>query len=217
MEDGHHYLVELVEHHLALSALGGPDLPRRLLDIGCSFGAVVYRARQKGWDAHGVDTNEVAIREGSRFTSGLHAGDCAAQGFPPGSFSAVVMWHVLEHIPEPEQELARVTKLLAPGGKLFLEVPNLASPIAWLLYRRRWLGFETPDHLFAFTARTLLPLIERAGLTVESVSRPVIASEFPGGGGWWGGLKGLARRLAFGILRRLDWGDGLRVISRKDP
>ncbi|MBI4858929.1 MAG: class I SAM-dependent methyltransferase [Candidatus Riflebacteria bacterium] len=156
-----------------------------------------------------VDLNDRVIEEARVHTPGLLSGSFESASLPVASFKVVVMWHVLEHMPRPDLALAKVAGLLDPGGVLLLEVPNVTSPIAWLLYRRRWLGFGTPDHLFAFSWSTLAPLVQRAGLELVRVSWPVIAGTFPGG---W---KGLVRQVLFGLLMKLDWGDGLRVVARK--
>lgn len=204
--EAHHY--GILDHlDAALSARAKAGSPRRLLDVGCSFGAVVHRARARGWDAVGVDTDADRIAAGSEHTPGLLCGDMSHPDLREGSFDAVVMWHVLEHVPDPLAALEQVRRLLREDGTLFLEVPNLASPIAWLVYRRRWLGFETPGHLFAFTTTTLLDLLRKASFHPVRVTRPVIAERFPGG------FKGLARSLIFSTLGALEQGDAIRVMA----
>jgi SAM-dependent methyltransferase len=170
---------------------------------------VVFNARRRGWDAKGLDLNQDAIDLGSAHCPGLICAKVEDQGFEPDSFDAIVMWHTLEHIEFPESFLQEILRILKPGGQYLLEVPNVSSPIAWLFYRRRWLGFETPQHYYAYQKSTLLPLLERSGLEPLQVWQPVIAGRFPGG---W---KGFLRSTLFGTLARMSWGDGLRVLARK--
>jgi 2-polyprenyl-3-methyl-5-hydroxy-6-metoxy-1,4-benzoquinol methylase len=87
---------------------------------------------------------------------------------PAGSFDTVAAWHVLEHLYEPQVALERIVEALAPGGKLFLEVPNVASVMA-RRQRERWLHLDFEHHVAHYTPKALGTVLERSGLEVELV------------------------------------------------
>jgi Methyltransferase domain len=86
----------------------------------------------------------------------------------PGTLDAVVLWHVLEHLGDPEQVLAAGHRWLAGGGAIVIAVPNLAS-LQSRLGGDRWFHQDVPRHVVHFTERGLRLLLERCGFEIERV------------------------------------------------
>ena len=145
---------------------------RRLLDFGCGAGMLLRCAARSGWVATGFDVAAPAVQ--ACRLQGLDAtADLAS--LPPAGFDAVVLHHVLEHLSEPRQALGAVRALLAPGGRLFVEVPNVRSLRARLSppllvrharFDERFRAF--PIHLSYFDPRTLSRLLAAEGFLVEA-------------------------------------------------
>ena len=90
--------------------------------------------------------------------------------FAPGSFGAIVAWHALEHVSEPDVMLRSLLESLARGGRLLLKVCNGDSWSA-LILGDRWAGFDIPRHPFLFRRRSIERLLEGCGYTVLRSSR----------------------------------------------
>ena len=125
-----------------------------LLDIGCSTGLFLAKARAAGWQVRGneysADSAQVA-----RSTHGLDvvSGALQANSFPAASFDVVTLWDVLEHVPDPQATLRLARGLLKPGGLLVVKTPNVDGVYPrWSLKAAPWVGFwghpEPPGHLF---------------------------------------------------------------------
>jgi SAM-dependent methyltransferase len=84
--------------------------------------------------------------------------------FPGERFDAVVARHVLEHVPRPVEFLGLLGGYLGPGGRLFIEVPNLDGIVA----NGRFQDFY-PEHVSYFTPRSLATALELAGLEVRAI------------------------------------------------
>ena len=84
------------------------------------------------------------------------------------SFDAVVMSHSLEHVSEPRADLARVRRLLRPGGLLLISVPNFAS---WQreMFGSEWFALDLPRHRTHFTPRSLAHALRGEGFELVSV------------------------------------------------
>ncbi len=78
------------------------------------------------------------------------------------------MWHVLEHLRDPQAALAAVRRLLRPGGEVILGVPNLSCASRWC-FGEHWCGWNLPRHLHHFTVKTIKRLLEEAGFDVQAV------------------------------------------------
>jgi SAM-dependent methyltransferase len=75
------------------------------------------------------------------------------------------MFHVLEHVPDPRAYLVAARDLLAPDGRLVVQVPNAAS-WQFRLLGRRWSGVDVPRHLYDFRDRDVGRLLEECGMAV---------------------------------------------------
>lgn len=135
-----------------------------LLDIGAGRGRFVAAARRAGWSAEGIEPSE----RGVSAASAVYEVELARGGIEEaaGTFDAVVLWHVLEHLDDPPAALAKVASLLEPGGVLLVGVPNLASVQA-SIGRERWFHLDLPRHRTHFTPAGLRALLEGHGFAVE--------------------------------------------------
>jgi SAM-dependent methyltransferase len=75
------------------------------------------------------------------------------------------MFHVVEHVADPDHYLKSAHALLADGGRLVVQVPNAASWQARLL-GKRWIGFDVPRHLHTFRESDLVTLLHRCNFKV---------------------------------------------------
>ena len=144
-----------------------PDAAR-VLDVGCSSGTFLYLLKLRGKQVRGLDFSIEAAREaGSRYGVHVDVGSLEhhAAGLARWSPDAVTLFHVLEHVLDPVEELACVHRLLPPEGQLFLQVPNLASWQARIL-GSRWYGLDAPRHTVNFTPRGLEAVLKRAGFRI---------------------------------------------------
>ena len=155
--------VRLMSEHLRVNG-GAP----RYLDVGCSTGFVVEAARDKGWDAIGIDLNPSAIEFGRSRGLDLRTIALEEAGFAPRTFDAVSLFDVLEHLLDPRRTLRACAELLAPGGILFLYVPNFDSASRLLMGANAHFIWPT-HHLNYYTPETVRDLMVRHALTPELV------------------------------------------------
>jgi SAM-dependent methyltransferase len=141
----------------------------RLLDFGCGSGAFLLRMHQRGWNVTGLDVSEHIVQR-IRTDLGLNAltGSLPHPELAESSFEVITMRHSLEHVHQPLTVLRAAHRLLVPGGKLIVAVPNIDSlPYKW--FGQCWRGLELPRHLSHFTPDTLQLILARAGFDVGPV------------------------------------------------
>ena len=143
--------------------------PVRYLDVGCSTGFVVEAAHQRGWAATGIDLNPSAIAFGRGRGLDLHVAALADVSFEPGSFDAVSLFDVLEHLTTPADIVRQCSRLLKPGGILFLYVPNWDSASRLLMNGEAHFIWPT-HHLNYYTPTTIHDFLSRCGLDVASLT-----------------------------------------------
>ena len=137
----------------------------RVLDLGCGSGAfLALLAKEVGAHACGVDFKDLSHLPWMQ-TLEFRVGTLAAQAFGSRQFDLITMWHFLEHDYDPADTLARARSLLAPAGRIIIEVPRLDS-LSFKLFKGRWPGLQAPQHTVLFDAQTLPRMLEQAGLKV---------------------------------------------------
>jgi SAM-dependent methyltransferase len=132
--------------------------PGRLLDLGCWTGFLLDEARLRGWSVVGVEPSEFAssfARE--RLGLDVITSDLFTVSLDRGSFDAVVLGDVIEHLPDPGAALDHVASLIRPGGVLQLALPDAGSRVARMLGSRWW--SVIPTHVQYFTRRSLITLL----------------------------------------------------------
>ncbi len=137
-----------------------------VLDVGCGGGSFLAALSRRGVRVIGLDSAHgaaAAAWNGSGVPALLACLEAAP--FPAGSFGAVTMFHVLEHLAEPHLCLQHAHRLLRPDGRLYVQVPNVAC-WQFLLLGGRWSGLDLPRHLVHFRARDLEELVEECGFQV---------------------------------------------------
>ena len=80
-------------------------------------------------------------------------------------YSATTMWHVLEHLTSPEKTLQELHALMETDALLIIAVPNLKSHDA-RYYGSEWAALDVPRHLWHFTHKGLIDLVEPLGFVV---------------------------------------------------
>jgi len=145
------------------------DLPRgaRILDVGCGRGVILGPLADRGFEVHGVEISEEAARGADPRARIRIAPRLAEAGYGDAFFDEVVIWHVLEHLPDPRETLTTVHRILRPGGRLVVAVPNLASLQARLT-GPAWFHLDVPRHLYHFPLPALQRLLVRTGFELVS-------------------------------------------------
>jgi len=141
----------------------------RLLDVGCGNGRFLAQMRELGWEVVGTEPDPEAVRIAKeRFGLEVFQGTLEETRFPEDSFDVITMNHVIEHVPNPIELLAKCRQILKPGGKLVVTTPNIKS-LGQQVFGEYWRGWEVPRHLFLFSLKSLQTCAERVGLRVKKL------------------------------------------------
>lgn len=181
----------------------------RLLDVGCGNGEFISKMRAMGWAVSGVEPDPEAVKIArEHFGLEVQEGTLEQAAFQADSFDAVILHHVIEHVPAPMTLLRQCKQVLKPGGKIVVMTPNVES-LAHQHFGKSWFPLQPPTHISLFSAKTLAFCARRAGLIVSWVG----TSARTAGGTWYmsylleknGALNGLSaspQKPSFVLLAR---------------
>lgn len=170
----------IFDRHLA--DLEGKAGTGRLLDVGPGLGTFLRIAKERGWQAEGIDISQFGaehIRKAHDIP--MTVGHLHTADLPEESFDLITFWDSIEHVAHPLPDLTRAFKLLKPGGYVLLTTDNfdcLVAGIANAIYRGTFGTVKYPvqrvfiDKNFAyFTDRTLTQCLQNIGFVDLQLSK----------------------------------------------
>jgi SAM-dependent methyltransferase len=154
-----------------INSLQVKNKPSHLLDIGCSTGLFLYTLRKsRSWEVWGVEPSEYATKIArEQFQLEVFNGTLLQANYPDSFFDVVTLWDVLEHLPDPSNTLAEISRITRPQSYLVLRIPNSDSLDA-KLFGSTWAGLDLPRHNYVFSNRNIRRLLAKNGFEVKSVS-----------------------------------------------
>lgn len=138
---------------------------KKLLDIGCGTGDFLKAAQDNDWHVSGIEPNHSARDIANKKTNNSVFNTEKLQQFKERSFDIITLWHVLEHLPNLEEQIITLTKLLKANGTLIIAVPNFNCFDA-NYYKDFWAAYDVPRHLWHFNQKSITSLFERKNMTV---------------------------------------------------
>lgn len=140
-------------------------LKGRILDIGAGTGDFLLECKNQNWDILGIEPNDKA--KGIAVGKGIKFGD-TIEKLESNSFDVITMWHVLEHVPDVEHQVAELKRLLKPSGTIIIAVPNFKSYDA-KYYKEFWAAYDVPRHLWHFSKTAIEKLFDKQNMNLEDI------------------------------------------------
>ncbi|HMJ69407.1 MAG TPA: class I SAM-dependent methyltransferase [Cyclobacteriaceae bacterium] len=134
-----------------------------LLDYGCGTGDFLATCKDAGWTVAGVEPSDDAR---TRARKDLDVVNDISK--VKTQVNAITMWHVLEHVHDLNETMARMRSLLTNNGTIFIAVPNHESYDA-RYYKNFWAGYDVPRHLWHFNKENIKTLLTRHNLRLQAI------------------------------------------------
>lgn len=138
---------------------------KTILDFGCGTGEFLQFMQQKGWAVSGMEPSSIARDKAEKLISKqIYTSEEAITG----QHDIVSLWHVLEHISNPDQTISKLKSVMSENASLIIAVPNCPSYDAWY-YGEHWAGYDVPRHLWHFNRKAMVLFLRKHGLTVKQI------------------------------------------------
>ena len=144
-----------------------PLLPRRdvaIIDIGCASGRLLYLLRQRGFpNVTGLDPSPGCAAAAERlYDVHVMQGDFAHLPAFDRAFEVAILVGVLEHVRDLDTAMRQLSSLVAPGGIVYVEVPDVLE--FWRWPNAPFQDFSI-EHINFFSPRSLANLFARYGFS----------------------------------------------------
>lgn len=147
---------------------------RTILDYGCGTAQLLGYLKQHGWKICGVEPSATARAHADHNVDSTELKEQLSE--VPSRYDLITLWHVLEHVPQPENLLKELQQYLTPTGTILIAVPNLNT---WesTKYGDTWAAYDTPRHLWHFTRKSMTNLAKITNLKIVDVI-PMVQDAF---------------------------------------
>ncbi|WP_434063041.1 class I SAM-dependent methyltransferase [Hwangdonia lutea] len=149
---------------------------KNLLDVGCGTGDFLQTAKENNWTVSGIEPNDKARDIANKKTNNAVFKTDELLKFKEHHFDVITLWHVLEHLPNLEEQLSIFKKLLKPNGTLIIAVPNYKSYDA-KHYKQFWAAYDVPRHLWHFDKSSVSKLVSKQAMEVVKI-KPMLFDAF---------------------------------------
>jgi SAM-dependent methyltransferase len=148
-----------LREELLLDEFVAADPGPLVLDVGAGSGTFSNRLSARGFEVTSADVTDEALDVlRSRVSGAVVRADATSLPFSSGSFDALILAEVLEHLDDDEGALAEAARVLRPNGILGITVPR--NP-AWFSRSDRWAG-----HVRRYTRGQLESRVAAAGFEI---------------------------------------------------
>lgn len=141
----------------------------RLLDLGCGTGNFLWEMKKRGFEVHGVDPSSQACELARQRLENIFNSELEEHHFPDNYFDVITLWHVFEHLLNPNITLKEIHRILKKDGILILETPNIDS-LSFKAFRKNCFHLDIPRHLYHWSPKTIREILNRNKFRVFKVS-----------------------------------------------
>jgi|TARA_B110000967_G_scaffold153589_1_gene158068 SAM-dependent methyltransferase len=138
-----------------------------LLDVGAGTGSFIRAAKRSGWDVKGIEPDSVARGIANTKNANTVFSLKTLSSLKTASYDVITLWHVLEHLPNLQEDLKTFKRLLKPNGRIIVAVPNFNSFDA-IYFKGFWAAYDVPRHLWHFSQDSIPKVFSEVQMTLES-------------------------------------------------
>jgi 2-polyprenyl-3-methyl-5-hydroxy-6-metoxy-1,4-benzoquinol methylase len=163
--------VFLTEHRIKKykSHIKGKDV----LELGSGMGEFLLRAYEvKPHSVTGVEGSKFATEHIAKENQKITIINSDIETFSSNKkFDSIFMFHVIEHVKDPELLISNCYKMLKKEGVLIMETPNFSS-LERLIFKNNWFNYSVPYHTYVYSPKTLRLIGKNAGFCSATVNFP---------------------------------------------
>ena len=155
-------------YHEILDSFERNRKTNKLIDVGCGIGYFLEEAKKRGWEVYGTEFTDEAIEICSKKGIKMNKGVLNPNNYDSQEFDVITSFEVIEHINNPQEELANFYKILRKGGLVYCTTPNFNSLLRYRL-KEKYNVLCYPEHLSYYTPKTLKYVFEKEGFRTKNI------------------------------------------------
>jgi|TARA_B100002003_G_scaffold170875_1_gene158850 SAM-dependent methyltransferase len=149
--------------------------PGKILDVGCGLGYLLSGVSDK-WSRFGVEVSSFAAKYAKEWGE-IFVGELKDANFKQGYFDLIVLYHVIEHIDNPEDIIGQIYKILKDSGTLILGTPDFDSACA-RRFGNNYRLLHDKTHISLFSNDSMHRFLRDHNFHIDNVENPYFDTKF---------------------------------------
>lgn len=141
----------------------------KILDVGCGLGFLLSGVSEK-FDKYGVEVSNLACETAQKYCK-IYNSTLGDANFPSNYFDIVVLYHVIEHIENPENLIQEINRILKKGGILILGTPNFECFVA-KRFKNNFRLLNDKTHISLFSDKSMTKFLNDFGFKIKKIKYP---------------------------------------------
>jgi 2-polyprenyl-3-methyl-5-hydroxy-6-metoxy-1,4-benzoquinol methylase len=150
--------------------------PITLLDIGSGHGDFIAQLNHSQFTPSGIEIEKDLVQEAKHKGITMYHGDFLDYDFKNKKLDCITLWHVIEHIPNPQKLLRKIHKLLKKDGIFIFSTPSTHS-LGFQFGKENWFHLEAPRHIILYNQKSLQYIADTHDFTILETKNNYL--EFP--------------------------------------
>ena len=140
----------------------------KFLDVGCGSGEFLLLMKKFKMDCYGVEPGKIDKEFVKKHKLKIFNGTLKNAKYKKNYFDVITLSWVFEHLTDPSETIKELARILKPRGLLIISVPQSRS-LMYKLFKKCWVGLDTPRHLFIYSPETIKRYARKAGLKIKKM------------------------------------------------
>ena len=138
------------------------------LDVGCATGRFLKLLAGKGWDVKGIELDRGMFEMLRK--QGKDVDNTPLEFYHTDrKFRLITVFDVVEHLPEPGNDIKKLSEILDDKGSIVIVTPDIDS-LQRKIFCKRWFQFKPKEHISYFSKDTIERIVKPFGLKIVHVS-----------------------------------------------
>lgn len=146
----------------------------RLLEVGPGYGYFMYLCKKEGWETWGIEKRlDLVEYAKNKYKIDIIHGLFEDFDSPDNYFDAVLLFNVLDHLPDPTSALGKVFRVLRHGGIILIRTPNASFHVNYQKMIRYFYHFSkflrkldiSTVHLYSFSRKNIKDYLKKTGFS----------------------------------------------------
>jgi 2-polyprenyl-3-methyl-5-hydroxy-6-metoxy-1,4-benzoquinol methylase len=152
--------------------------PANVLELGCAHGASVALMEWAGFDATGLELSPWVVDFAKKtFDISMLLGPLEDQQLEPQSLDAIILYDVMEHLPDPISTMRHAASLLKEEGIFIVQTPNYIEGKTYpemVSQKDHFLDQLKPmEHTYLFNHRSVAKFFRNIGFDFLQFEQPL--------------------------------------------
>jgi 2-polyprenyl-3-methyl-5-hydroxy-6-metoxy-1,4-benzoquinol methylase len=140
----------------------------RILDVGAGKGKFLSSLDSSEFERYGIELDKKSYEICRKEKLAVYNEDILKRDFKKEKFTVITLWHVIEHIPNPQKLLKKLYAILDDEGIIVISTPNIDS-FGFRIAKGKWFHMDAPRHVMLFTELGIKKLSEKNKFFIESI------------------------------------------------